>query len=171
MFRFHNLLLRQKLILSGLLTAGITVLLAGTVMFGTEIAVHRDEMIKDLTVKAEIIGNQCTAALLFNVPKDAEETLGALRADPDIKYAAVYTRDGTLFALYSHAGKTDTWFPQRPLAEGQHFGVDHISLYRGIKVRDKQIGTVRIWQICGDFIHCCSSIWAWPVLSLLFRSS
>ncbi len=145
MSRFHNLLLRQKLILSGLLTAGITVLLAGTVMLGTEIAVHRDEMVKDLTVKAEIIGNQCTAALLFNVPKDAEETLGALRADPDIKYAAVYTRDGTLFALYSRAGKTDAWFPQRPLTEGHHFGVDHISLYRGIKVRDKHIGTVLIW--------------------------
>jgi sensor histidine kinase regulating citrate/malate metabolism len=100
MARFLNLPLKQKLILISLSTAAIAMLMAGSLMFAAEFASYRQSMVTDLAIKAEIVGNQCSAALLFNDRKDAEETLSSLRADPDIEYAAVYTYGGVRFAQF-----------------------------------------------------------------------
>ena len=143
MSRFQNLSLKTKLILIGLLSAAIAMLLASALMFAAEYTSYRDSMVRDLAIKAELVGDQCTAALLFNVRKDAEETLGALRVDPDVEYAAVYTRDGVLFARYWQQGKVQTWFPPSD-PEGHRFGIDHLVLYRAIKVDGRRIGAVLI---------------------------
>jgi hypothetical protein len=61
-------------------------------MLAVEVTSLMRVMVKDVVIKANITGNQCSAALLFNVKRDAEETLGSLRADKQIEDAAVYTK-------------------------------------------------------------------------------
>jgi signal transduction histidine kinase len=143
MGRYQNLPLKQKLILIGLMTTAIAMLLSGGLMLAAELAAHRDEMVRDLSIKAEIIGNQCAAALLFGVRKDAEETLDSLRADPDIGYAAVYAADGSLFAKFQHEGNDYRGSP-RPLREGHRFESGHLVLTRHITLHEKRLGTVLI---------------------------
>ena len=144
MSRNHQRTLTQKLILIGLVTAASAILLAITLMLAAEFVAYRSSMVSDLMIKAEIIGNQCTAALTFNVKKDAEETLSSLRADRDIEYAAVYTVDGNLFAHYRRSNMPEQWFAmQHP--EGYQFGIDHLTVFRNITLQNgKQFGAVSI---------------------------
>ncbi len=143
MERFPNLPLKQKLILIGLLTTAIAMLMAGSLMFAAEFASYRQSMVTDLTIKAEIVGNQCAAALLFNDRKDAAETLYSLRSDPDIEYAAVYTRGGALFAQFDRTGNVVQRSLQ-PQGWGHRFESDRLVLSRSIIFHNKQIGWVLI---------------------------
>ena len=140
----RSLPLRRKLILISLATAAAALLLGGVLMFGAEVISFRDSIVSDLTIKADIIGSQCSAALLFGVRRDAEETLAALRADERIEYAAVYDKRGALFAEYRRAGAKRPDISPAPAAEGYEFGLNHLSLARPINVRGKAIGSAFI---------------------------
>lgn len=142
--RLQRNTLKQRLILITLITSGMALLLAIAIMFVTETTSFRNTIVRDIAIKAEIIGNQCTAALLFNVSKDAEETLGALRADPHIVFAAVYATTGKLFATYR--AKRDDGLPPLPplLKEGYRFGIDHLDLVQPIILQHEQVGTIYI---------------------------
>lgn len=134
--------LKQRLILITLITAGLALLLAIAIMFATEMTSFRNTIVRDIAIKAKIIGNQCTAALLFNVQKDAEETLGALRADPHIEFAAVFTATGKLFASYQASGGSS---PLPPVPEvGSRFGIDYLDLVQPIIMQNEQVGTIYI---------------------------
>jgi two-component system, sensor histidine kinase len=143
MERFPNLPLKQKLILIGLLTTTIAMLVAGSLMFAAEYAADRESMVTDLTIKAEIVGNQCSAALLFNDRKDAEETLSSLRADPDIEYAAVFTRGGALFSQFDRTGKGGQR-ALRPQGEELRFETDRLVISRSITLRNRRVGSILI---------------------------
>lgn len=143
MERFLNLPLKQKLILIGLLTTTIAMVVAGSLMYASEFAADRESMVADLTIMAEIVGNQCSAAILFNDRKDAEETLSSLRADPDIEYAAVYTLGGTLFARFDRTGKGGQ--PAlRPQGEELRFEADRLVISRNITLRNRRVGLILI---------------------------
>lgn len=143
MSRFQNLPLKTKLILIGLLSAMIAMVLAGALMLAAELTSYRDSMVRDLAVKASLVGDQCAPALLFNVRKDAETTLGALRVDPDIQYAGVYRQDGASFAWYRQPGVAEFSYPFIG-ADGHHFGTDHLIVSRIIVVDGRRIGSVLI---------------------------
>ena len=143
MENFPSLPLKQKLILIGLLTTTIAMLVAGGLMFAAEYTADRESMVTDLTIKAEIAGSQCSAALLFNDRKDAEETLSSLRADPDIEYAAVFTRGGALFAQFDRTGKAGQPALQ-PQGEGHRFEADRLVLSRSISQHNRPIGSILI---------------------------
>jgi signal transduction histidine kinase len=143
MWLFRNTL-KQRLSLITLFTAGAALLLAIALMFATEATSFRKTIVRDISIKADIIGNQCTAALVFNVKKDAEETLGALRADPHIEYAAVYDKTGTLFAFYQPGGSPGP-FPEKPaLKYGYRFNINHLDMIQPIVLHNEQIGYVFI---------------------------
>ncbi|HSB32992.1 MAG TPA: ATP-binding protein [Nitrospirota bacterium] len=140
---FRNRPLKQKFILISLLTTTIAMLVAGGLMFASEFVADRESMVADLTIKAETVGNQCSAALLFNDRKDAEETLSSLRADPDIEYAAVFTRGGALFAQFDRSGKAGRRILQ-PQAEGYRFEADRLVISRNITLRNRRVGSILI---------------------------
>ena len=144
MMQFRDLPLKQKLIFAGLLTTAAAMLLAGCLMFILEFTASRRTMVRDLTIKTEIIGNQCAAALLFNVRQDTEETLSSLRADPDIEYAAVYSSDEQdVFARYLRPG-TDDRPHLREMQEGHRFTFDHLTVVSPIRLKNRHIGSVLI---------------------------
>jgi signal transduction histidine kinase len=135
--------LKQQLILVNSATIGMALLVALALMFTVEQNAAKDALVRDIVIKADIVGNQCTAALIFNAPKDAEETLHALRADPQIEYAAVYSRLGALFALYpGMLGRADA--PPSPSPEGHRFMADHLELTRPIILHDEKLGSITI---------------------------
>ena len=140
----HRNTLKQRLIQITLVAAGIALLLAIAIMFATEMSSFQSTIVMDISIKADIIGNQCTAALLFNVKKDAEETLGALRADAHIEFAAVYTKNGKLFAAFQHKRETGQTYPVPHLVDGYQFSIDHLDLMHPIILHGERIGTIFI---------------------------
>ena len=72
---------------------------------------------RDLSALARIVADNSTAALSFNDPKTATETLGALRARPHVAGACIYRLDATTLATYARQG---TFRCPPAIQPGQH---------------------------------------------------
>jgi PAS domain S-box-containing protein len=151
MLLFRDISIKRKLILISLFTTGVVLFLAGTVLITDEVIDSRRSMIKDLTVQAEIIGSNSTAALSFKDQKAAEEILSALRAAPDIMYAIIYTKDGKVFARYQRDGMKEDILPPLPQEDSHRFGMNHLSLFHRIVLDYNTIGTIYIQSDLKEF--------------------
>jgi PAS domain S-box-containing protein len=79
-----------------------------------EVASFRRVIVQDLSTQARIIGRNCAAALEFDNPHTAQETLASLKARPDLVAACVYRRDGSVLASYpAGLGVSAKKFPHR----------------------------------------------------------
>lgn len=99
---YRNISIRNKITAITLLTCVIVLLLLLISFTILEFSISRTALVENVATLAEVLGTNSTAALTFNDPKAAEATLSALSAEPEILSAAIYTRDGHLFALYLH---------------------------------------------------------------------
>ena len=79
-------------------------MLTTCIAFGAyDFLTFRRQTLHNLATLGEAIAANSTAALAFENPDDAREVLAALRADPHVVAAALYTRAGTSFAFYPAA--------------------------------------------------------------------
>ncbi|HEX5435433.1 MAG TPA: ATP-binding protein [Candidatus Angelobacter sp.] len=107
----------------------------------------RDAIVRDLSAQAQIVGANSAAALTFNDPKTAANTLAALRGFPGIISAGILTPDGQVFAQYRRDGGTEV-LDLPPLAANQEetysFHQGDVLLVRRIELQGKPIGSVYI---------------------------
>src|SRR5205814_5544992 len=73
--------LKKKLMVIIMATSSVALLVACAAFVIYERAQYRKEVVDDLTVKAEVIGSQSTAALKFRDPKAATEILDKLKTE------------------------------------------------------------------------------------------
>jgi signal transduction histidine kinase/DNA-binding response OmpR family regulator len=133
---FGRASIQRKLTLIILLTSGVAVLLAA-VLFGVNDLVRlRRVMRNDLQTQARIIGDNSAAALAFSDVEAAEKTLSALRARRTILSAAIYTRDGGLFARYG--GQV----PRRAGTDGHRTEGGSLVLFQPIMEDGERVGTI-----------------------------
>ena len=133
--------IRRKLMLISMLATAVALSLAGILIMAYEVWSYRIQKSQEVTVQADILAASVSASLTFNDAKTAEEYLSALRANPDIAGAAVYTADGTLFARYARAGY-DGKPPQRPEQAGTRFDGDDLLVFWPVKADGVAAGTV-----------------------------
>jgi PAS domain S-box-containing protein len=124
-----------------------------------EFTISRIALIERVATLAEVIGTNSTAALTFNDQKSAEATLSALSAESEIVGAAIYTKDGRLFALYVNPRKgSSDMLPnvergpaipgrQRPAAarasQAKHrFTANYLEMTKEIVLEGEVIGSV-----------------------------
>jgi uncharacterized membrane protein affecting hemolysin expression len=108
---FRNISIRNKITVITLLTC-VIVLLSLLISFTIlEFSISRTALLENVATLAEVLGTNSTAALTFNDKKSAEATLSALSAESEIVSAAIYTKDGHLFALYLHPMKRNDNLP------------------------------------------------------------
>lgn len=104
-------------------------------------------LVRNLSMQAQIIGDNTVSALVFNDPNSAEKTLSALRANSNLMYAQIYTRDGQPFAGYwrGRAGGTRA-LPVIPAGQTQSywFKDGHLGMARAITFQGEPTGTVYI---------------------------
>jgi len=144
---FRDASVKTKLILISLLGSGSALLLVGAVMIGYDLIELRKTLVRRMTVQADIIGANCVTALLFSDPGSAEATLAALKADPRIVWAGLYSADGSLFAAHFRDVSDGT----QPLEDSHAYSGeeprmsgDRLILSRSILFEGKAIGSVLI---------------------------
>jgi len=144
MLSIRNLSLRRKQTLIIVLTSAITLLLACVAFVGVDSHNFRGDLSDEIATMTQIAGNNCAAALDFNDPKAAVDTLGALRAEPPIANACVYNRRGAVFAVYQRDGKsTIAGFP--PLQPpGREFRDNQLRVFLPITVQGEKVGTIYV---------------------------
>src|ERR1700760_4923137 len=96
----------RKLTSAALITSGATLLAACTVFAIYDYVNSRSRLIRDVTMLADIVGTNSTAALTFKDASAAAETLRATAVNEHILGARLFTRDGTLLATYL---RPDLW--------------------------------------------------------------
>jgi hypothetical protein len=96
--------IKQKLLVIIMVTTTAALLLAGIGIIGSDALLFRRNLNRDLSALASIAGDNSTAALAFNDPRTAAETLGALRARTHVAAACIYRLDGSLLATYARTG-------------------------------------------------------------------
>src|SRR4030088_961942 len=95
--------IRRTLMTVLLLTSG-AVMLTTCLAFGAyDYLTYRRQTLHNLATLGEVIAANSTAALAFENPDDGREVLAALKADPHVVAATLYTRTGTSFASYPDA--------------------------------------------------------------------
>ena len=119
-------------------------LLSTAIFITKEFFAHRQSMLNELTVQAEITGAYSKAALSSDDPRAAEKILEVLKASPDILFAAIYSNDGNLFAKLNYQDKKDEILPPVPQRDGYHIGMKSLGIFHSIVLDGKKIGTIYI---------------------------
>ncbi|WP_370593301.1 hybrid sensor histidine kinase/response regulator, partial [Rugamonas violacea] len=105
MFDFARSGLSKKLTIISVLSTGSALLLVFFAFAATTVLSHTGDERKQLSSLAGVIGINSVTALLFADRKQAEQTLAALSVKDDIAQAALFDRDGRLFARYAAPGR------------------------------------------------------------------
>ena len=134
--------LKRKLTVIIMLTSSVALLLACAAFVTYERTEFRQDMVDDLTVKAELFAEQSTAALSFKDPKAATEILRKLTAQKHIMTACIYKSDGHVFAKYQRADVREDFSPPAPQKDRHWFDDRYLELFREILLNGRAIGTV-----------------------------
>src|SRR3982751_3850779 len=109
----RDLPIKRKLILVILLTSTFALWLMGTALITYEFVTFRRSLAANMSVLAQIIGSNSTAALAFDDPSNGREILAALSAENQVMAAALYDQKGNLFARFPESMPA-TQFPSQP---------------------------------------------------------
>ncbi len=142
MRRFADLPVRQKLTAIVMLASGGALLAANAGLFVADLVRFRRDLERDLLSLAEVVAENSTAAISFDDPRAAAETLAALRGRPEIAAACIYRAGGGRFADYFRAGVRRRPLPAAPPPEGARFAAGSLRLVRPIRLHGQRIGAV-----------------------------
>jgi methyl-accepting chemotaxis protein len=136
-----NLSIKGKLILAMLLTSTTVLLLACAAFVAYEVKTFKSGLDRDMSILADVLSRNSTAALQFDDPAAAETTLLALKAEPHVVLACLYKMSGVRFASYLRDQKM-TVFPEHPGPDGSIFKIDHLTIVRPVLMNEKRVGTL-----------------------------
>jgi signal transduction histidine kinase/CheY-like chemotaxis protein len=131
--------IRRSLILMLLLTTGIVVVLTTAAFSVYEFVAARQLAARNLATLAQVIATNSTAALAFDNPDDARRVLAAIKAEPHVRAAALYSLDGKLFASYPGNTAAPPVSAPKP---GQRFRRSRLEVARSVVQGTNRLGTV-----------------------------
>lgn len=104
-FRLASIQQKQMRIIMGIFSLALLLAIAGFVT--CDWLSRRAEMASFLLSRCDVLGRTCWGVLDFKDPKAAAaENLNALKGDPHMISATVFTEDGNIFARYGRTGAT-----------------------------------------------------------------
>ena len=95
---FHDQPIRQKLLVTLLVASGTALFLAGVTILVWDQVLFRERLREDLSAVTDIIADNTTAALSFDDPRSASQTLLALNAKPHVVSACIFHADSSVLA-------------------------------------------------------------------------
>lgn len=139
---FQKASLKRKQMLIIMLTTIVALLLACAAFAAYEVVTFRKEMVRNLKLLSEIVGDNSAAALDFNSPTAAEETLSALRVEPNIIGACIFLPNGKVFAQYNRASHGQIFSPPKFQRSGLIFEGGRLAFFDPINFKGDLIGVV-----------------------------
>ncbi|MDB5937067.1 MAG: hybrid sensor histidine kinase/response regulator, partial [Massilia sp.] len=156
MLNFERSSLNQKLTIISFLSTGTALLFVFIAFAVTSVLNHRKDEGMQLSSFAGVIGTNSVDALVFNDRNSAQATLSALKAKDEISNAALFDRNGKVFARYVAPGRAEESLDnveavamgEDALAEananGSAFWSTRMRLYRPVTGNNHQVGIVMI---------------------------
>src|SRR6267142_932623 len=133
--------IKRRLISIMMFTSSVVLLLACGTFFLYDMFTFRNNKLVEASLLADVIGSNSTAAISFNDPQIALETLSALRSQPHVMSARIYLANGVPFATYVRQDVTASRLPAAAGGEKTSFG-DTLTIFRGIFRKGDFIGSI-----------------------------
>lgn len=134
--------IKRKLIVINMIISGVAIFVSCLVFVISDFRRQHGVMIADLATTATILADNSTASLSFNDPDSAKQTLNSLTTRPYIVGAAIYDKDGKVFATYSSGVGAVSFTAPPPQADGHSTNSVFTTLFRGIELGGERIGTI-----------------------------
>jgi PAS domain S-box-containing protein len=170
MIPFRDRSIQQKLTLIVLLTSGAALLVASISVLGYEWSSAHAGLGREMATLADIIGANSTAPLAFNDFKAGTETLATLSAQVEVTAAALYTRDGRLFASY-HRSTRGGLLPIRAPREGPpQWGGGVLTFTRPLFVEGDMVGSLWLEADLAEMEHRFTRYAAIVIATIIFAA-
>ena len=101
----------NRLTVMNMLVSAAALILACAGFFAYDALTFRENLARQTSVQAQMVGANAISALAFDDPRSAQSTLSVLHYSPHVTYAAIYTPSGQLFASYSRDKQTQQTAP------------------------------------------------------------
>jgi diguanylate cyclase (GGDEF)-like protein/PAS domain S-box-containing protein len=134
--------IRVKLWLLIVLNSSLALALAAAGMLAYQRHVQRDEAAHKLIAQANILAEGSTAPLSFDDATAARETLGALRGDPQVVEAILYSMTGAVFARYERGSAEADEAHAQARPDGVYFEGGSLLTFEPVRVHGDRIGTI-----------------------------
>jgi signal transduction histidine kinase/CheY-like chemotaxis protein len=141
---FGSLSIRRKLTVLFMAISGFSALAVSCPMAIYEVAKFKQTVAQNLAVVSAVLAGNSTAALTFGDAEAAREVLRALRAEPNVTAACIYTPDGKAFAKYARDAKDAGFTPPALQAESAEFKNGRLILFRKIELSGERVGTLYV---------------------------
>ena len=141
---FRQKPIKQKLITLALLSAGLGLTLACAGFVAHEIVTYRSATLEELTALATVLGNNVTAALVFDDVASVDQVLGGLRGHRTVEGAAVYNRDGDILAAFREPDLDDFPASSPTDRDGPLRSDGQVAMYHEIWLDGERIGGILI---------------------------
>ena len=136
--------IRHKLIAVIMLTCIISLVMVSSIFIIWQRESARKSMVRNLSTQAEMIADNCKAAIVFDDPQDAKETLNTLRLETSIVHAAVYKNNGDKFVEYYREDTEPVIHQDEVTRDGYRFDNGMLSVFKNIVVDGSHVGTVSL---------------------------
>lgn len=143
MISFKKLSIKRKLMFITVLASMTALVIVCLTFILYEQIRFRRAILNELSIMAEIISNNSTAALSFDDSDTAEEILSALSTSPSIVCASIYRSDYRLFAEYSR-DHIRINMPEQFETDPYRFEKDYLVFNQPIVLEGEEIGHLRI---------------------------
>lgn len=140
--------IRRRLLLISTAITMLTLLIAASLFVVNDVRTLRAQMVRDLEVLSEVVGDNCLSALVFDAPGTAEKNLASLRREYQIRYALLYDADGRRFAAYQRDAGQALRDPQAPgqdvFLDFSLFGPGTVEVMRELTLDGQAVGRIFI---------------------------
>ncbi len=137
---FQRISLKKKFFLILLLTSVLSLLFACSALVINDVLQIRDSLVKELTEQASLVGENSSAALVFDDSKGAKEILEAFEHQPTILQAILYTASGDILAQFRPGEPPYFDKPQRQLKTQVTW--ESIKIFRPIVHNHEHVGFI-----------------------------
>ena len=165
MLRFNDRPISQKLVIITMVTTTAALVLAGLGIVISDSLLFRRYLERDLSTLARIVADNSTAALAFDDPASARQTLGALRARTQIHVACIYKLDGSILAKYGATACPPPQVQRTIKLTGRS-----MTVYEPILLDGSRIGTLTLLYDLGEVTERIR-LYGATVLGFLFAAS
>jgi PAS domain S-box-containing protein len=143
MLSFRDMPIKQKLVVIIMSVTTAALLLSGLGIVISDSILFRTSMQRDILTLAQIVADNSTAALSFDDPQSATETLASLKARAHLVSACIFRPDGAIFASYLRPGGAPGCMAGNAADEdAMRFTSTGLFIRRPIELDRRRIGTL-----------------------------
>lgn len=158
---FRNMSIKNKLLLIIIGASTFTIILGLLIYSIFDIINYKKEMENNASLNATLVGEYCSAALLFDYKDEANEILKKLETMPDIINACVYDKKNNIFVFYNKNDKDKILFPSLSNQQTEFSG-NYLQVFKPLIQQNEKIGTIYLRvstaalteKIIGNIVIC-----------------